>query len=70
MLEKSESRKFRLNDDECSWVVLVVLLVCWCWCSSLDECSDDDEKQETAGIDASSTRKILTRTLMVFDDND
>jgi len=71
VLEKSESRKFRLNDDEYSWVVVaVVLLVCWCWCSSLDECSDDDEKQQTAGIDASSTRKILTRTLMFYDDND
>ena len=70
MVEKSESRKFRLNDDACSWVVVVVLLVCWCWCSSLEECSDDDEKQETDGIDANSTRKMLRRTLMICRDNE
>eukprot|EP00984_Skeletonema_dohrnii_P017529 scaffold7995_cov91-Skeletonema_dohrnii-CCMP3373.AAC.5 len=33
----------------------------------LEECSDDDEKQETAGIDANSTRKMLTRTLMFLE---
>ena len=52
---KSEDRKSRLNDVECSWV---------CGCISLDDCSDVVEKQKTAGIDANSTKKRLKRPLI------
>ena len=52
---KSEDRKSRLNDVECSWV---------CGCISLDDCSDEVEKQKTAGIDANSTKKRLKRPLI------
>ena len=58
---KSELRKFRLKDVECSCVVVVVVLLLE-RSSSLE---DGVEKQETAGIDANSTTKSLKSTLIL-----